>query len=206
MLARLCHSIHTDQILFDDVPVNYDYSLAIRECLNKINDEFRSDPTSAEARQQQRVSFNEHVRAKDIVNDPSQYEHTDLLVSSATMRTYDLPLNDIQTKQNETSMEYVTDGSIFATSMSTELLTKKETSHVDSKRLSANSMIVAVNGRFDLQHTSDYTANNKKRMHLASTPSRDVRHNSQASIKRSFAIRPKSSDSRSTMVPTNEHQ
>ena len=92
--------------------------------MKKANEEFELDKTSAELKHSQRVSFDVHVKAVDIVQDPEESDPDDLVDRTAisfvkeesstnmnsprsetSVHEYTVPLNDTQPKEGLTLLQ-----------------------------------------------------------------------------------------------------
>ncbi|UJR21241.1 hypothetical protein I4U23_024336 [Adineta vaga] len=211
------HDIDDDDFTYEDAGA--DYFITIQDRLKKANDEFRQDLSSTEAKVQPRVQFDTIVKAVDIFLEPTESNDPEKLIDSSVneqspnnTHEYTVPLNDTQPKEGLSLVEQIkaiqfhnmppTDER-WATTANNNNDEKLEAHEEDktSPSTSKNSMIVSVNGRFDLQHEDDYIAkqtlksnnNFPEKLSFLPTPPTEPKKN-QNKPPRPYPIRPKSSE------------
>ncbi|CAF0873620.1 unnamed protein product [Adineta ricciae] len=189
------HEIDEDDFPYDDAGA--DYFITIEERLKKANEEFQKDETPVELKHEPRIQFDAVVKAVDIVlESDDQVDSSMDEAPSSNTHEYTVPLNDTKPKEGLSLVEQIKAIQFHNMPPTT---TQESEQSVSSGQ---NSMIVSVNGRFDLQNEDDYIAKQSLKSDKASperisylpTPPTEPKKK-QDKPPRPFLVRPKSSES-----------
>ena len=185
--------------------------------MKKVNEDFRDDQTPTELKHSQRIVFDPIVRAVDIVQDPDEHDHTVELFNQSSTSTfvedptaanrnatnstphqYTVPLNDTQPRQGLSLLEQLKAMQFNSSyddqnvSSSTQRPTELDLSNLTTSFTSTEQpMVVALNGKFDLQNPNDYLA---KKAFFTPAPPVEPKKGPTAPRRPFSATRPKSSD------------